>query len=60
MLYFEYNHGKTLECKDPFGKVVKVNKKNFDFVSGTMVFLGKEGSPYEGLVVPIEGCKVKK
>ena len=59
MLLFEYNHGKVLECNDPFGKVVEVQKKNFDFISGTMVFMGKEGSPYAGLVVPIEKCRVK-
>ncbi len=56
-LYYEYNQGQVLKCKDPFGEIVKVDKRHFNFVSGTLVFVGKEGTKFEGLVVPIESCK---
>ncbi len=57
MLYYEYTHGNPLICKTPFGQKVTVDKKNFNFVSGTMVFVGKEGTSYEELVVPMDSCK---
>jgi len=60
MLYYNFTHGKELVCQAPFNQQVVVNNRYFDFVSGTMVFMGKEGSPYEGLVVPIDGCRLKK
>ncbi|BCD67744.1 hypothetical protein [Nitratiruptor sp. YY09-18] len=56
-IYYEFIHGKELMCKNPFGKEVRVKKQNFNFVSGTLVFMGKEGTPYEGLVVSIDRCK---
>jgi len=55
MLLFKFNHGKTLICKD-----VNITKEKFNFVSGTLVFVGKEKTEFEGLVVPIEGCEVGK
>ena len=58
MLYYNYTQGKILQCLDPYGKKVAVDKKHFDFVSGTMVFVGK--GKFEGLVVPLEQCKVRK
>ncbi|BAF70371.1 hypothetical protein [Nitratiruptor sp. SB155-2] len=57
-IYYEYLHSKTLQCRDTFGIQRKVNKKSFNFISGTLVFMGKEGTKYEGLVVPIDSCKV--
>ncbi len=59
-IYYLFMHNKNLVCKDPFGQKVTVNRKNFNFVSGTLVFIGKEKSPYEGLVVPAEKCKEEK
>ena len=56
-IYYEYLHDKNITCIDPFGKKVVVNKKSFNFVSGTLVFMGKEGSKYEGLVVSIDSCE---
>ncbi|SMC09979.1 hypothetical protein [Nitratiruptor tergarcus] len=56
-IYYEYLHDKYITCIDPFGKKVIVNKQNFNFVSGTLVFMGKEGSRYEGLVISIDKCK---
>ena len=58
-LYYEYSHGKKLLCKTPFGQRVVVDNKNFNFISGTLVFMGKEGSKFEGLVVPIDSCTVR-
>ncbi|NPA63516.1 MAG: hypothetical protein GXO16_00940 [Epsilonproteobacteria bacterium] len=58
-LYYEFSHGRVLECEAPFGERVKVDKNSFNFVSGTLVFVGKEGSSYEGLVVPIDSCKLE-
>ncbi len=57
-LYYEFSHGKVLECEAPFGEKVKVKRDRFNFVSGTLVFMGKEGTEVEGLVVPIDSCKV--
>ena len=59
-LYYEFNHGKVLVCEAPFGEKVKVDKEHFNFVSGTLVFMGKEGTKYEGLVVPIDSCEVER
>ena len=58
-IYYQYLHDKNLTCIDPFGTKVIVNKENFNFVSGTLVFVGKDGSRYEGLVVSIDNCKEK-
>ncbi len=59
-IYYLFMHDKNLVCKDPFGQDVMVNRDGFNFVSGTLVFMGKEKSPYEGLVVPAEKCKEEK
>jgi hypothetical protein len=59
MLYYNYIHGKELQCFTPFDERVAVDKKRFDFISGTLVFIGKEGSKLEGLIVPLENCKLK-
>ncbi len=56
-LYYLFIHGKTLHCRTPFGQKVDINKQNFNFVSGTMVFMGKKKSPYAELVVPIDRCE---
>ncbi len=56
-LYYLFIHGKSLHCTAPFGQKVEVNKTNFNFVSGTMVFLGKEKSPYAELVIPMDRCE---
>ena len=52
-LLFAFNHGKNLICKS-----LQVDKTNFNFVSGTLVFVGKEGSKFEGLVIPIDECRL--
>ena len=57
-LYYEFNLGKPLRCLDPFGQEVVVRKNDFNYVNGTLVFVGKVGTRYNGLVVPIERCKV--
>ena len=59
-IYYLFVHNKDLECVDPFGQKVIVNKDGFNFVSGTLVFVGKEKSPYEGLVISAESCKEKR
>ncbi len=56
-LLYEFRHDVHLTCVDSFGKRVQVDKEHFDYISGTQVFIGKEKTPYEGLVVPIESCK---
>ncbi len=56
-LLYEFRHDAHLTCIDSFGKRVQVDKNRFDYISGTQVFMGKEKTPYEGLVVPIESCK---
>ncbi len=55
VLLFNFRHGKNLICNK-----VKVSKKEFNFISGTLVFVGKEGSEVEGLVVPLDRCEVEK
>jgi len=60
MLYYHYKQGETLVCKAPFGAEVEVDRTRFDFISGTLVFVGREGTPYEGLVVPLEECRLKE
>jgi len=57
-IFYEFNQGKELLCKDPFGEEVKVHKNYFNFVSGTLVFVGKENTKFDGLIVPLEKCKV--
>ncbi len=57
LLYYRFIHDKPLHCTTPFGQKVEVKKRYFNFVSGTMVFMGKEGSPYAELVVPIDRCE---
>ncbi|MRJ02560.1 MAG: hypothetical protein GXO19_04930 [Epsilonproteobacteria bacterium] len=59
-LYFEYNHGKDLLCRDPFGKEITVNRRLFNFNTGTMVFFGRDGTEVAGLVIPIDRCRVKE
>ena len=59
-IYYLFMHDKDLECIDPFGQKVLVNRKNFNFVSGTLVFLGKEKTSFEGLVIQAEKCKEKQ
>ncbi|WP_187647086.1 hypothetical protein [Nitrosophilus labii] len=54
-LLYSFNHGKVLICKD-----VNVTNDKFNFVSGTLVFVGKEKTKYEGLVVPIDLCRVEQ
>ena len=59
-IYYLFMHDKDLECVDPFGQKVIVNRKNFNFVSGTLVFVGKEKTPFEGLIIQVEKCKEKR
>ncbi|MRI83368.1 MAG: hypothetical protein C6I00_03015 [Nitratiruptor sp.] len=56
-LRYRYTHGHELLCESPLGGWVVVDRKQFDFLPGTMVFVGKEGSAVAGLVVPIDRCK---
>ncbi|WP_200762459.1 hypothetical protein [Nitrosophilus alvini] len=51
-ILFDYEHGKEIRCGDTV-----VSKDKFNYVSGTMVFVGKEESEYAGLVVPLDKCK---
>ncbi|WP_104714388.1 hypothetical protein [Helicobacter cetorum] len=43
--------GETLLCKD-----IKVNKKTFNLVSGTLSFLGKKQSPMQDVFVDLDSC----
>jgi len=51
-LLIAFNEGKTLSCHDK-----DVDKKHFDYESGTMVFISKE---IVDIKYPILSCKVKK
>ncbi len=53
-LLYAFEHQKALWCKGYL-----VDKKNFNFVSGTMVFVGREKTPYEGLTISIDECEIK-
>ncbi len=59
-LLYAHRHEANLTCIDSFGKKVQVGKQYFDYISGTQVFVGREKTPYEGLVVPIESCKEER
>jgi hypothetical protein len=48
-----YNQNRAITCKD-----VALTNKEFNYVSGTLSFVGKDSSSYRGLVLSIEDCKI--
>ena len=48
-----FNRDKTIICNE-----IKVNKKDFSFISGTLVFVGKEKSDFQGTMIPLSECKL--
>lgn len=53
ILQLAFLQGKSLECDN-----VIVNKENFNFVSGTLSFIGKKNSAMNNMIIPLSGCKV--
>lgn len=49
-----FNRDKTIQCSE-----MNVNKKYFNFVSGTLVFMGKEKSDFQGQIIPLDECRLK-
>lgn len=47
----KFMHGDTIVCKN-----VEVNNSNFNFVSGTLTFVGKK-SDNKNLILQVEECK---
>ncbi|MDE6886739.1 MAG: hypothetical protein K2P17_06855 [Helicobacteraceae bacterium] len=50
-LIFSFNQGKELQCGD-----LIVQNKNFNFISGTLSFVGKKKTKFEDKIIPIEEC----
>lgn len=50
-----FTQGQTFSCDE-----ADVNSSFFNFVFGTMTFVGKAKTPYEGVIVPASRCKVLK
>ena len=48
-----FNRDKTIICNE-----IKVNKKDFNFISGTLVFIGKEKSDFQGTMIPLDECEL--
>lgn len=46
-----FNQGKKLECNG-----IIVSQKEFNFVSGTLSFIGKPNTPYHGSTLSLEWC----
>ena len=49
-----FNRDKTIICDS-----IKVHKKDFNFISGTLVFMGKEKSDFKGQIIPLDECQIK-
>ncbi|GMT38322.1 hypothetical protein [Helicobacter bizzozeronii] len=47
--------GETLICRH-----VHVNNKEFNFVAGTLSFLGKKNTPKQGMLVDLQTCMLAK
>ncbi|MGD9596586.1 hypothetical protein [Wolinella succinogenes] len=47
-----FRQGKSLQCQE-----YRVNQEHFNFVSGTLSFIGKANTPYHGITLSIETCQ---
>ena len=47
----KFMHGESIYCKD-----IEVNKSEFNFVSGTLIFVGKKNTN-ENIILKVEECK---
>ena len=56
LLMQEFTRGKDLSCKDGKEKII-VNNKGF-IISGTLTFVGIEGSENYRKIVPIRSCEI--
>jgi len=54
LLLYHFKHGKVLICED-----INITKDKFNFVDGTLTFVGKEESEFDGIIIPIDKCKIK-
>lgn len=48
-----FNIGKTISCNQ-----IDINKTNFNFISGTLVFMGKEKTDFYGQMISLDKCKL--
>lgn len=46
-----FNRGESLQCGE-----ISVNSENFNFIGGTLTFVGKKNSAFLGKIVPIKEC----
>ncbi len=49
-----FSQGKEVACKETV-----VTNKDFNYVSGTLSFVAKEGGKYNGVLFSVEECMVK-
>ena len=47
-----FQRNQTITCDD-----VSINKKEFNFISGTLVFLGKKDTNLQGQIFKLDNCK---
>ncbi len=38
----------------------KINNKSFNFISGTLVFVGQDTSDFKGQIIPLDECELPK
>lgn len=50
-----FSQGKSLECEG-----YEVHEQSFNFVSGTLSFVGKPNTPYHRLTLALDSCKLKE
>jgi hypothetical protein len=50
-----FNRNKIIICDE-----IKVSKKDFNFISGTLVFMGKEKSDFQAQIIPLNECSLEK
>lgn len=48
--------GETLFC-EMNTNLLEVNNKSFNFISGTLTFMGKDDSKYKRVIIPLKACK---
>lgn len=58
LLTQEFTRGKDLSCKDGKEKII-VNNKEF-IISGTLNFVGKEGSENYRKIISLRSCEILK
>ncbi len=50
-----FNRNKDITCDG-----IKINNKSFNFVSGTLVFVGQDTSDFKGQIIPLDKCELPK